>query len=111
MWPGGMAVLSNGHVLVVYGRHAHLLNRQCELLHSKQLPINEPYNSFVVLANGLVVTKNISDKTSARLSVLNPDTLEPMASDIDCAEPSIARLSAHGNTVYVVGMTSVVRYH
>ena len=42
MWPGGMAVLSNSHVLVVYGRHAHLLNRQCELMTSKQLPLNEP---------------------------------------------------------------------
>ncbi|MFM7004323.1 MAG: hypothetical protein ACKOXN_10370, partial [Limnohabitans sp.] len=111
MWPGGMAILGNGHVLVVYGRHAHLLNRQCVLLQSKQLPLHEPYNSFVVLANGLVVTKNISDTTPARLSVLHPDTLEPMASDMDCSEPSIARLSAHGNTVYVVGISSVVRYH
>ena len=111
MWPGGMAVLSNSHVLVVYGRHAHLLNRQCELMTSKQLPLNEPYNSFVVLANGLVVTKNISDKTPARLSVFHPDTLESLSSDIDCDEPSIARLSALGNTVYVAGITSVVRYH
>jgi hypothetical protein len=111
MWPGGMAVLVNGHLLVVYGRYAHLLNRQCELLHSKQLPINEPYNSFVVLANGHVVTKNISATTPARLSVLHPDSLEQMAPDIDCAEPSIARLSAQGNTVYVVGMTCVMRYH
>ena len=46
MWPGGMAVLGNGHVLVLYGRYAHLLNRQCELLRSKQLPINEPYNKI-----------------------------------------------------------------
>mgnify|MGYP000025788496 FL=1 len=111
MWPGGMAVLGNGHVLVLYGRYAHLLNRQCELLRSKQLPINEPYNSFVVLANGLVVTKNISPTTPARLSVLHPDTLEQAAPCIDCEEPAIARLSAQGNTVYMVGITCVVRYH
>jgi len=111
MWPGGMAVLGNGLVLVVYGRYAHLLNRQCELLRSKKLPINEPYNSFVVLANGLVVTKNLSTTTPARLCVLHPDTLESVGSDIDCAEPAIARLSAQGNTVYVAGITCVERYH
>jgi hypothetical protein len=31
MWPGGMAVHANGHIVVVYGRHAHKLNRQCQL--------------------------------------------------------------------------------
>jgi len=111
MWPGGMAVLRNGHVLVVYGRYAHLLNRQCDVLHSKQLPVNEPYNSFVVLANGHVVTKNLSTTTPARLSVLHPDTLEHVAPDMECPEPAIARLSAQGNTVYVVGITCVHRYH
>lgn len=111
MWPGGMAVLGNGHVLVVYGRHAHLLNRQCELIHTQQLPINEPYNSFVVLENGLVITKNLSRTTPAQLSVLHPDTLVKMAPDTPCSEPSIARLSAQGNTVYVVGISCVERYH
>jgi hypothetical protein len=111
MWPGGMAVLGNGHVLVVYGRYAHLLNRQCEVLHSRQLPVNEPYNSFVVLANGHVVTKNLSTTTPARLSVLHPDTLEHVAPDTVCPEPAIARLSAQGNTVYVEGITCVHRYH
>lgn len=111
MWPGGMAVLGNGLLLVVYGRHAHLLNRQCEVVQSHTLPINEPYNSFVVLENGLVVTKNLSNATRAQLRVLHPDTLAPMAPDTLCAEPSIARLSAQGNTVYVVGLSCVVRYH
>jgi hypothetical protein len=111
MWPGGMAVLGNGLVLVVYGRHAHLLNRHCELLHTQQLPVNEPYNSFVVLENGLVVTKNLSSTTPAQLSVLHPNTLAKMAPDTLCAEPAIARLSAQGNTVYVVGISCVVRYH
>ena len=29
MWPGGMAVHANGDIIVVYGRYAHKLNRQC----------------------------------------------------------------------------------
>ena len=60
MWPGGMAVHINGNLYVVYGRYAHKLDRQCNLLSTYLLPLNEPYNSFVVLDNGLIVTKNLS---------------------------------------------------
>ena len=111
MWPGGMAVHANGHLLVVYGRYAHQLNRQCELLRSYQLPIHEAYNSFVVLANGMVVTKNLSSTTRAQLTTLCPDTLTAVAPHVEVPEPSIARLSALGNTVYVVGTQTVFRYH
>ena len=73
--------------------------------------MNEPYNSFVILDNGLVVTKNLSRRTPARLTVLDPQTLEPVGQDTVCAEPSVARLSALGNCVYVVGLRSILRYH
>ena len=111
MWPGGMAVHANGHLIVVYGQYAHQLNRQCELLRSYKLPVAEAYNSFVVLANGKVVTKNLSSTTPAKLTTLCPDTLQAVAPHIDVPQPSIARLSAQGNTVYVVGVQSVFRYH
>ncbi|MFX8090400.1 hypothetical protein ABTK75_18980, partial [Acinetobacter baumannii] len=35
----------------------------------------------------------------------------PATADIECPEPSIARLSALGNSVYVVGVRSIQRYH
>ena len=111
MWPGGMAVHRNGNLVVVYGRYAHLLQRDCTPITSFQLPVNEAYNSFVVLDNGLIVTKNLSATTVARLTVLDPDTLRPVCADAGCPEPSVARLSASGNTVYVVGVKSIFRYH
>ena len=111
MWPGGMAVHANGHIIVVYGRYAHKLNRQCKLIASYLLPVNEAYNSFVVLDNGLIVTKNLSDTTPAQLTTLHPDSFRVASSDVMCPEGSIARLSAHGNTVYVVGVSRVFRYH
>jgi hypothetical protein len=111
MWPGGMAVHRNGDLFVVYGRYLHRLNRQCQTLASLQLPIDAPYNSFVVLDNGLIVTKNLSDTVAARLTVVDPATTERACPDQDCPEPSIARLSAIGNTVYVVGVRSIFRYH
>ncbi len=111
MWPGGLAIHRNGDIYVVYGRHAHRLNRACELQASLKLPLNQAYNSFVVLDNGLIVTKNLSDHHNACLSVIDPQDLRPACAHLSCPEPSIARLSAIGNTVYVVGVRSIFRYH
>jgi hypothetical protein len=111
MWPGGMALHRNGLIYVVYGRYLHRLSRQCALQGSVRLPVDAAYNSFVLLDNGLLVTKNLSDSAPARLSVIDPDALAPAAADTLCPEPSVARLSAVGNTVYVVGVRSVMRYH
>ncbi len=111
MWPGGMAIHRNGGIYVVYGRWAHRLDRRCAPLASLELPVNQPYNSFVVLDNGLIVTKNLSASTPARLTVIDPASLLPACADTDAPEPSIARLSARGNTVYVVGVRSIFRFH
>ena len=111
MWPGGMAIHSNGSIYVVYGRYAHRLDRQCALLASHPLPVDQAYNSFVILNNGLIVTKNLSETTPARLTVLNAESMASVCADIVCPEASIARLSAIGNTVYVVGVRSIFRYH
>ncbi|MBO6693546.1 hypothetical protein [Parvibaculum sp.] len=111
MWPGGMALHRNGDLYVVYGNHAHRLDRGLSLRASLTLPHDLPYNSFVVLDCGLLVCKNISDRVAARLCIIDPDTLRPVCAGIDCPEPSIARLSARGDTVYVVGVKSIFRYH
>ena len=111
MWPGGMAIHRNGDLYVVYGRHAHRLDRACQPLASLRLPVAAPYNSFVILDNGLIVTKNLSETTRARLSVVDAESLSLACPDTECPEPSIARLSATGNTVYVVGVRSIFRYH
>ena len=111
MWPGGMAIHRNGDLYVVYGRYAHRLDRACGLMASLELPVAQPYNSFVILDNGLLVAKNLSDTQAASLSVIDPETLRPACAPVVCPEPSIARLSAVGNTVYVVGVRSIFRFH
>jgi hypothetical protein len=111
MWPGGMAIHRNGDLYVVYGRYVHRLNRACQPLAQLKLPVQAPYNSFVILDNGLLVTKNLSQTTNARLTVVDAQSLQSVGQDVICPEPSIARLSAIGNTVYVVGVRSIFRYH
>ena len=68
-----MALHPNGSLIVVYGRHAHRLDLDCQPLATRQLPEAQAYNGFVTLANGLVVTKNLSETQAARLSVLAPN--------------------------------------
>ncbi len=111
MWPGGLAVHRNGKIYVVYGRYCHCLDADCNLLKSFKLPRNAPYNSFVILDNGYLVMKHFSHQQKAHLTILDPETLEPVSEEVETIEPSIARLSAKENTIYVVGTESIFRYH
>jgi hypothetical protein len=118
-WPGGIAAHANGSLYVAFGNHAHRLAADLTVIATRALPRRVPYNSFVVLPDGHLVTKDFGgvlpgqDPTTyaaqpAELLVLDPDTLEIGAR---CAvpEPSIARLSADGNTVDVVGSSTLFR--
>ncbi len=119
VWPGGLAAHANGTIYVVFGNHAHRLTPSLEVLASKKLPRTRPYNSFVILSDGSLVTKDFGgllpgeDRARhipqpAQLLVLDPDSLDTI-SIFDLPEPSIARLSADGNTVYAVGTTTLWR--
>ena len=119
VWPGGLGVHDNGSIHVVFGNHAHRLDRDLQVLASRRLPRERPYNSFVPLPDGLLVTKDFGgsrpgvavapgDREPCELVVLEPDGLEIVARLI-LPEPSIARLSADGRDVYVVGDTSLMR--
>lgn len=118
-WPGGLAAHADGSLHVVFGRHAHRLAPDCTVLASVELPRNRPYNSFVTLPSGHLATKDfggelpeaVTDADPIRpceLLVLDPETLETVASLV-LPEPSVARLSADGDDIYVVGDTTLHR--
>ena len=111
-WPGGIAAHANGSLYVVFGRYCHRLGADLAVQASFELPRARPYNSFVILDDGVLVMKDIGHGTAepARLTVLEP-TLERACDDLDVPERSIARLGADGNTVYVVGDATVFRFH
>ena len=82
------------------------------VLGSRKLPRPRPYNSLVVLACGALVMKDL-DRTAANtttFTVLDPETLEPLAPPLDAPEASIARLSALDDTVYLVGDHTISRW-
>jgi hypothetical protein len=119
VWPGGMGVADDGSLHVVFGNHAHRLSPDLQVLASRTLPRERPYNSFVPLADGHLVTKDFggsrpgvhveaADREPCELVVLEPDTLA-IVDRLELPEASIARLSADGLDLYVVGDTSLMR--
>jgi hypothetical protein len=119
-WPGGLAAHADGSLHVVFGRHAHRLSPGLEVEASHELPRDRPYNSFVTLPDGTLLTKDFAGALPAaagghegsgqasQLVALDPVTLEERAR-LDLPEASIARLSADGDVAYVVGDTSLMR--
>ena len=119
MWPGGLAAHANGSLYVVFGNHAHRLDAELRVLASAELPRHRPYNSFVILPDGTLVTKDFAGslpgapvapeaRVPCELVALEPDALT-IVDRIALAEPSIARISSDGAHVYVVGDTSLLR--
>ena len=111
-WPGGIAAHSNGDLYSVFGTLAQRLTPDLEILASRRLPVDRPYNSFVVLESGHLVTKDCdAPRGLARstVSVLDPETLESVVPELELPEPSIARLASDGRSVIAVGTETVFR--
>jgi hypothetical protein len=117
-WPGGLAAHADGSLHAVFGRHVHRLSASLDVLAAAELPRDRPYNSFVVLPDGHLATKDFAgalpgapvDDTPgpSELLVLDPERLE-IADRVLLPERSIARLSADGGDVYVVGDEHLLR--
>jgi hypothetical protein len=118
MWPGGMAAHANGTLYIIFGNHAHRLSPDLVVLASTELPKVRPYNSFVILPSGHLATKDFSGPLpgqpngtpmdNTELLILDPEDLHIVAR-LELGEPSIARLSADENNIYVVGDHTLIR--
>ena len=109
-WPGGIAAHSNGDLHAVFGRWAHRLSPDLDVLASHRLPVDRPYNSFVVLNGGELVTKDCDAPAGGEpstVSVLDPETLLPVAPPLHLPEPCVGRLSSDGETVFAIGATEM----
>ena len=119
VWPGSLAAHANGSLYVVFGNHAHRLDPDLAVVATASLPRQRPYNGFVVLPDGHLVTKDFAgsrpgvpvapaDREPCQLVVLEPETLD-VVDRCTLTEPSVARLSARGDEIFVVGDTSLMR--
>ena len=117
-WPGGIACHDNGSIYVVFGQYTHRLSAELDVLATVRLPRERPYNSFVILPDGCIAAKDFGglrpgqdepdDYEGTEVVVLEPEWLEIVGRRL-VPEPSIARLSAEGSDVYVVGESSLWR--
>ena len=117
-WPGGIACHANGSLYVVFGQYAHRLSPELDVLATTKLPRQRPYNSFVILPDGCLVAKDFGGMKAGQdepdgyegteVVVLEPDDLQIVGRRL-VPEPSIARISADGDDVYVVGDSSMWR--
>jgi hypothetical protein len=109
-WPGGIAAHASGDLHMVFGRWAHRLSPELDVLASHRLPVPRPHNSFVVLDGGELVTKDCdapAGREPSTVSALDPETLLPVAEPLRLPEPVVARLSSDGDGVIAVGTTTV----
>jgi hypothetical protein len=109
-WPGGIAAHANGDVHMVFGRWAHRLSAELDVLASHRLPVARPHNSFVVLDGGELITKDCdapAGREPSTFSALDPESLLPVAPSLRVDEPCVARLASDGESVIAVGSTVV----
>lgn len=111
-WPGGLAVLEDGSVVVVQGRYVSRLSPDLSVQRTRVLPVDAAHNSFVVLADGSLAVKDLQRPggEASTLSILDPVSLEDRIEPQSIGEPSVARLSANGNEVVVVGVSTLRRF-
>jgi sugar lactone lactonase YvrE len=111
-WPGGIAAHGNGSLYVTCGRWCHRLAPDCSPLAARELPRERPYNSLLVLPDGNLVMKDlVLDRSEpSRLVVLEPERLAILGDEVEVPEPSIARISADGDVVYVLGDSTAFRF-
>ena len=120
-WPGGMLAHADGSLYVTFGRHCHRLDATTlQPIATRPLPRDRPYNSLLSLPGGQLVMKDIGggdgvnrlpeDVVGSELVVLEPGSLDEIAR-LELPEGSIARLSADGDDVYVVGESRCHRVH
>ena len=98
---------------MVFGCWAHRLSPELEVLASHRLPVERPYNSFVVLDGGragdegLRRPARIASPRPCRCSI--PTRWRPLAPPLLLSEPSIARLSSDGESVIALGANTAFR--
>ena len=82
IWPGGLAARPDGSLHAVVGRWAYRLSPDLEILARRELPRRAPYNSFVTLGSGPLVTKDFAGARPGH------ETMSDAPSELVALEPA-----------------------
>lgn len=112
-WCGAACVHENGDLYVVNGRYCHRLTPDLEVVAEHRLDVDNAHNGHVVLSDGNLVTKDMSDDPARRavFTVLSP-ALE-LVDRFDFPWNSVGRFStdrvAGEDHLYVTSSTAIHR--
>ena len=115
-WCGGIAAHENGFLYFNNGNRCFKLDPDCGVVAEKRLPRDSAYNSFLVMADGRLVMKNI-ERDAGRAStfvILDPERLEQIGPEVAIPENSMGRIAmdttTDGQFIYVPGSHHFYRY-
>lgn len=76
-WAGGSVILKDGHFLAVFGRFAHKLNMDLELIGEFELPADHAHNGLLLLSDGMAITRNLEHDHQKKsvFTVFDPGTM------------------------------------
>ena len=110
-WPGGMVAHRNGDLYVTSGAYLHRVTSDCELVGSLPLPIDHAHDGLLILNDGMLVTKDVRlDPNGAASTLTVCDEDLGVVTVVPVPEPSMGRLAAVDDCLYVAGTTRVFRY-
>jgi hypothetical protein len=110
VWCGAVVAHADGLLYVANGRFVHALDAECRVVAERELDVDGPHNGLVVFPDGTIATKDIRlGPPSSTLTLLAPGSLEVLAV-VELPEPSMGRIAADGDDLYVVGDQHLFRY-
>ncbi len=116
-WCGGVSVHENGFIYLNNGNYCYKLDADCNLLAERKLPQDSAYNSFLIMADGNLIMKNIEHKFDcvSKFVILEPDNLEQVGEEVTIPENSMGRIAMdtteEGQFIYIPGRDTFFRYH
>jgi len=115
VWCGAIAAHENGDIYKVNGSYLHRLDRNCQIVTERKLPIDQAHNGLLILSDGSIITKDL------RLAAQGPSTITRLSADgLDLIGPPLALpegsmgriasdLTADGEFIYIPGIERVWR--
>ncbi len=114
VWCGAIAAHENGDIYKVNGCYLHRLDKDCQIVAEKRLPVDQAHNGLLILADGSIVTKDLrlAGQGPSTVTRLDPD-LNLIGEPLALPEGSMGRIASDntddGEFIYIPGIEHVFR--
>ena len=115
VWCGAIAAHRNGDIIKVNGCYIHRLDRDCQVVAERRLPVDQAHNGLLILSDGTIITKDLrlAGQGHSTVTRLDPETLEIVGRPLALPEGAMGRiasdLTSDGEFIYIPGIERVWR--